>query len=590
MNLTFKHLLLSSRRTAQAIGSALVVLVLATAMLSIWVMRGQAEEHWQGDLETMSMVLAEHAGQSMTSAYLVLDDIAEGLRQQHLGGDAALRQASAMPTVHRMLRDKASASPQIEVASIVALNGDVITFSRSFPAPPINLADRDYFKRHRDNPRPEVFVSQPVKNRGNGTWTFYISRRLDDTAGHFMGLVIVGVTSQFFTDFYDRVLQRSRGRTIGLFDLNNTLLAHSSIRLDPAVKSAGGSLGGQGSAPAAQTSGDITPLPGTVKLASAEAQGLMVDRAVYKFPLMIRTGISDELLYQRWHAAVATIVSVSAAALLALVTCFTLLDRVLKRRECELANAVTLRRQAEAANLAKSRFLATISHEVRTPLAAVLGFSEMLIDTPMTTAQRDCAVTVHEAGRELLALTEKILDFRKIEAGQLSIHPAAFDPAEVVSEVVRLFSAHAQNKGLVLAARIDPAAATGVAGDAVALRQVLANLIENGIKFTQAGSVLVELKAAGDSSGANHAQLQFRVTDTGIGIATSAQQSVFEPFNQVDNTLDREFGGTGLGLAICQRLVGLMGSQIKLSSAPGRGAAFWFDLRLPVATVTTSMA
>ena len=590
MNFTFKPLLLSSRKTAQAIGSSLVALVLATAVLSIAMLRGQAEAQWQSDLETLSMVLAAHTSQSMNSAYRVLDDITEGLRQQPLGGDDALRQASATPAIHRMLRDKAGASPQIEVAALAALNGEVITSSRTFPTPQIKLAYRDYFKRHQDNPRLEVFVSQPIENQDKQARIFYISRRLDDSAGHLAGLLIVGVNSQFFTDFHDRVLEHSKGRTIGLLDRDGTVLAHSSIRGDRLATVPGGSL--REAAPVTTdlttdlATVDITPSPGAVKPARAEAQGLTVDRALEKFPLVIRTGVSNELLYRRWHAEVATIASVSAAALLALLTCFTLLDRILKRREHELANALSLRRQAEAANLAKSRFLATISHEIRTPLAAVLGFSEMLIETPMTAMQREFAVTVHESGRSLLTLTEKILDFRKIEAGQLAIHPAAFDPAELVSEVVRLFAAHAQNKGLVLAVKIDTAAPAGVAGDAVALRQVLANLVENGIKFTQTGSVVVELKAAGDSTRAHHAQLQFRVTDTGIGIAAAAQRAAFEPFNQIDNTLEREFGGSGLGLAICQRLVGLMGSEIKLSSAPGRGATFWFDLCLPVATLT----
>jgi signal transduction histidine kinase len=566
---TFKRPSLSPRATALAIGAALAGLVLAITWLAIAVMSRQAESQARLNLAAMALVLSEHTEQTMLSAYLVLDDITDGLRQQHLSDDAALRRVNGTASTHKRLSDKAGASPQIDVASIVALNGDVIVFSRAYPTPHINLADRDYFKQCRIHPQLQSFISQPVKNRANGDWTFYLSRCLEDVQGRFIGLVLVGVSSQFFSDFYDRLLalHRSAGSTIGLFSLDGRLLAHSSV-LDPSP-----------SAPSRW----ITPPPGTLEPLGADRPGMAASRSLDNYPLMVRVGITNGPLDRFWHVAAPTIIGVSATALLALLTCFTLLDRSLKRRQQELAAAVALRQQAEAANLAKTRFLTTISHELRTPLGAILGFSEMLLETPLDALQRDCAASVQQAGQLLLALTEKILDFRKIETGQLALQPVVFNPAKLVDEVVRLFSAAAHNKGLVLLAKTDPALPDGVAGDALALRQVLANLVENGIKFTQAGSVVVELTTVTDHADAHQATLRFGVIDTGIGIAAAAQQAVFEPFNQIDNTLERQFGGTGLGLAICQRLVSQMGGRISLRSAPGEGSMFCFDLCLPLA-------
>ncbi|HEY2137926.1 MAG TPA: ATP-binding protein [Xanthobacteraceae bacterium] len=246
-------------------------------------------------------------------------------------------------------------------------------------------------------------------------------------------------------------------------------------------------------------------------------------------------------------------------------------DRAIAERA--LADA---RDQADAANRAKSRFLAMVSHEIRTPLNGILGMAELLIDSQLTAAQTTYVKAVKTSGDTLLSLIGEILDFSKIEAGKLDLDVRPFALAPLVEEVVELLAPRAQAKGIEIAAFVDDALPAETLGDGARVRQVLLNLAGNAVKFTEVGGVSVVVEP-----GTRPGEVTFRVRDTGIGIAPDAQARIFEEFEQADGGPTRRHGGTGLGLSISQRIVERMGGRITVESAAGAGATFSFTVALP---------
>jgi len=236
-----------------------------------------------------------------------------------------------------------------------------------------------------------------------------------------------------------------------------------------------------------------------------------------------------------------------------------------------------LRLVAESTAKAKSEFLATMSHEVRTPLNGVLGIAELLLDTPLDRDQRDYVNTILDSGRGLLAICNDILDFSKIDAGKLDIETIAYDPVGLIEDVLALFGPRASAKGLVIDYHIAPNVPRDLLGDPARLRQVLCNLVGNAIKFTVSGGIEIDLKIADQTP--EGLMLCFRVKDTGVGMTEEQQARLFKPFSQAESSISRRYGGTGLGLMICHRLIELMGGTLQVHSAPGVGSTFTFTMR-----------
>ena len=264
------------------------------------------------------------------------------------------------------------------------------------------------------------------------------------------------------------------------------------------------------------------------------------------------------------------------------------LEATVEQRTGELRVA---KESAEAASLTKSQFLANMSHEIRTPMNGVIGMADLLLDTSLTPRQRHFAGSLRGSAEAMLYLLNDILDLSKIEAGRIELERLSFSPRLLLENVALLFADRAQAKGLDVICHIAAEVPDAVFGDPHRLKQVLANLVSNAIKFTGSGQVVLKLELAPTAEGAN--SLRFSVCDTGIGISAEAQSRLFNAFAQADSSTTRKYGGTGLGLAIGKQLVALMGGEITLESTLGQGSVFSFTLALSsdselVATPTTA--
>jgi signal transduction histidine kinase/DNA-binding response OmpR family regulator len=260
-------------------------------------------------------------------------------------------------------------------------------------------------------------------------------------------------------------------------------------------------------------------------------------------------------------------------------------QRVAQRTQELLAS----REEALQAARAKASFLATMSHEIRTPLNGVVGMSTLLAETALDDEQSDYLQTIRLSSDQLLAVINDILDFSKIESGKLDLEAEPLSPLSAIEEACDIAAPRAREKNLELIVDVPEVAGKGVpglpaaiAGDITRIRQVLINLINNAVKFTERGEVAVSVRRLPDAGDPQLARLEFRVSDSGIGIPPDRVGALFQAFTQVDTSTTRKYGGTGLGLAICKRLVELMGGDIGVDSEPGKGSSFWFTIQAPV--------
>ena len=267
-------------------------------------------------------------------------------------------------------------------------------------------------------------------------------------------------------------------------------------------------------------------------------------------------------------------IAVQAAVSLSNALLYKTLEQRVESRTADLAVA---KQKAEEATRAKSSFLANMSHEIRTPMNAVIGLSRLAMRTQLSLEQKDYLSKILDSSESLLTLINDILDFSKIEAGKMLIEQQDFELMKVVQRGVGVCNLKAHDKGLELITYVDPSLPTHVSGDALRLQQVITNLVSNAVKFTETGTVSMEVYPHGSDQ---ELQLQFIVKDSGIGMTQEQQNRLFESFSQADESVTRRYGGTGLGLAICKQLTDMMNGSISVTSDPGKGSTFTFTVTL----------
>ncbi|HET9596771.1 MAG TPA: response regulator [Anaeromyxobacteraceae bacterium] len=581
MPTTLRMKRLGGSHLAVAFGALLIVLVTGSAVLSALVLRRTELEAWERQMSNVSLLLAEHVYQTTASAYMALDILTERVSgtARELPDRRAFGEAMAGREIFDLLRDKIEGFPQIDVATIVGADGRVINFSRSHPPPPIDLSDRDYYQAHLADPALGDFISRPVRNKGNGKWVFYISRRVNGAGGELLGLVLVGISVESYVGTYGMLgVNLGSGASVSLFRKDYTLL----VRWPPNDEL----MGQRSTNGAARALVDSGRRDGVFRLdaprfsdPSSRVERIVAARLVGRYPLIVSVVSTDDAYLANWRRSAGFIALVTASTVAALTLALALLVRMLRQRERDMLLAVELRR-AEAASRAKSEFLANMSHEIRTPMNGVLGMAELLQRTPLDAEQRDYVDTIARSGDTLLTVLNDILDLSKIEAGKLRLEAIPFDLAALVFDVVELNRPKVAGRPVELLVDVDPDGPSRLVGDPSRLRQVLGNLVSNAVKFTAEGHVLVSTRCRGEGG---RARLTLSVEDTGIGISAEAQEHLFQAFTQADASTSRRFGGSGLGLVLCRRIVDGMAGAIALRSEEGKGSTFTVSLDLPVA-------
>jgi signal transduction histidine kinase/DNA-binding response OmpR family regulator len=548
---------------ALGLGSlALICTIIGSNVIFLSNLRESSLQTAEANLARYSLMLVEEADRSFKSVDLVLSSIGDYLGRREVTDSASYQRIMSDQATHLLLKEKITGLPQIDAVTMINAQGKLINFSRYWPIPDVNVSDRDYFKALKADPNLETFISAPIQNRGSGTWNIYIARRLNDPNGEFMGLLLGAMSLQYFENFFAST-SLGVGSSVSLVREEGTLLA-SYPQSENIGKQSSGS--GQRALAAGGNIRDLSANDQTMRIRSA--------RMLPNYPVLVEVAQTEDNVLRSWRGMAELLGAMSLVSTIVVLIAVFVIARWWKKQE-------QLTQAAEAANAAKSAFLAMMSHEIRTPMNAVLGLTSTLLETNLDAEQRGSLLAVHDAGDNLLGILNDILDFSKLEAGRLSLEHIAFSPEALVQNTLSIIGPRASAKGLVIRSVNDSVLPLALKGDAGRIRQVLLNLLSNAVKFTATGEVVVSTRCLAQDG--KLATIEWAVSDTGIGIAPENIGNLFANFVQADNSISRRFGGSGLGLAICKRLVEQMGGEIKVISTRGQGSTFRFSLTLPVA-------
>jgi len=546
-----------------AVGTAILLLViLGTNLIFLLNLRETTLQTAEVNLTRYSLTVAEQVDRSFKSLDLVLSSVGDYIGRRGVTDADSYRREMAGNETFLFLKEKITGLPQVDAVTMIDANGKLINFSRYWPIPKVDVSDRDYFKALKADPNLETYISKPVQNRGDGAWVIYLARRLNDPNGGFMGLILGAVSLKYFENFFGAT-SSGEGSIVALYRDDKMMLARfpHSDRVGQF---------GTGSPQRTLSAG------GMLREMSMrdEISYLRAARMLANYPLILQVSQTEASALVGWRKMAELLIATSVVCSIVLLIAAFVSERLWRAQE-------RAARAAEAASHAKSSFLAMMSHEIRTPMNAVLGLAGTLLESRLDADQRNSLVAIRDAGENLMVILNDILDFSKLEAGQLSLEKIAFSPVSLVDNVVSIFKARAVVKNVKMRTIEDPQVPAVMIGDAGRIRQIVLNLVSNAVKFTEAGEVTIAVRCLKRT--ADHAMIEWAITDTGIGIPPERIKDLFTEFTQADSSIGRRFGGSGLGLAICKRLVHQMGGEIEVTSVPGRGSIFRFHLLLPIA-------
>lgn len=525
------------------------------------------------DLSSLTRVAQEHAVRTFRSADQALRFVK--VRYEEMGAALDLKAMVKQGVIDTDIFNQVGI---IDSDGIYALSSLPMTQG-------LDLSDREHFKIHLGADTDELFISKALLGRASKKWSIQMTRRINGGAGAFGGVAVVSIDPYYFTRFFGEMNLGSNGAAT-LFGLDGDVRARiagskESFAISlPSIEMLASIARGQDSGKFTQTS----------RLDGIERIYFYRRVQPYRIGIVMGLASADVLLPHR-QVRTGLFFQASLATLLILALGFAfswhqrrmwqeMNARMLVKRELAALNLqLTLQaQQAEAANLAKSAFLANMSHELRTPMNAVIGIAYLLEKIHLPGDANEMVRKIGVAGHALLAIINDVLDLSKIEAGHIEIAQLPFNLGDVLDDLSSIMSFNAQQKQIDLRIMAAPPGMARLNGDALHLKQVLLNLVGNGIKFTERGHVHLSITVLAESE--QHVTLRFSVSDSGIGIAPERQEAIFESFLQEDSSTTRRFGGSGLGLTISRRLVALMDGEMGVVSAVGSGSQFWFTLRL----------
>lgn len=498
------------------------------------------------DAQSLSRLFLEHAYRTIEAA----DQAALYLRYRYAERGNALDLATEI--------DNGLVARNVyNLFSIVDAQGDVVLSSKPFT--PVNLADREHVQVHMQGGQDQLFISKPVLGRVSKKWSLQITRRINRPDGSFGGVVVVSMDPQYFTRLYHQI-DVGRHGVITLVGADGVARVRRTGDMDAMGEQVAG--GKVYAAMLAQGSGTIEAVS---KVDGRER--LYAFQKLRDYPLFAAVGIDlEERLAPYYRERERTVMLAGLLSVAVLVFNAVLLWLA--------GSLVRSRREALQASQAKSRFLSNMSHEFRTPLNGVLGYSDALREELGESPLAQYAAAIHDSGNRLLDLVNAILEVTELEDRRVAVHLEPANIRELVGQAIARHYQPAQAKGLQLECRISDDVPQILVCDERKIQRVLDNLISNAVRYTDQGRVTVEVERSGAQ------QLTMRIKDTGIGIAASQQNDIFEKFTQADDSPRRSQEGAGLGLTIAQRLVTLMGGQLVLQSKQHQGSTFSFTLPL----------
>lgn len=537
----------------------LVATVAIALTLVVTFQHYETVRHAQSQFAQLTVVVAEQAERSLEATDLLLETLTVRLARTQAD------EAPAYTSIQSYLSRQVEGLAQLASVLVLDANGKLIIDSESAVPRAYNGSDTEGFRYFRNGGMDRIYVASPIKSRLTGRWIVLMSSRVSHKDGSFAGIAVAAIDLTYFADFYGAIGLGSGGAVSWLRTDGVLLMRH------PFEDAFLGRVDGNDSVRQA-VNGSATS--GVVREVSTVdgVDRYLAFRALRSHPILVVVGDSVDAVLAPWRrfAFIFAIIGFVAVVLLAagsalLVKLARREDSLLGQAEEARAEAELASKAAERASRAKSEFLAGVSHDLRTPLNSIIGFSEVLLsDAKLTDKQREYTQYIATAGTHLLSLINNLLDLAKIEANRLTILDDKFALHGVINECMRLVGAQAGASRVTLVPYENRQ--FGLRADPVRVRQIIFNLLSNAIKFTPLGGS-VEARSVLRDNGS----LEISVTDTGIGMNADEIKTAMQPYGQVQNSFVRSHEGTGLGLPLVHALAELHGGKLDIASTPGKG-------------------